>query len=133
MIFKRENELHLKRIDQSVKQKFEYIYANGVWQRKNIDLESGGGSGFGSRVSITIGARNIIYHIFKKYNLKSMIDAPCGSMNWVNYILYNLTNEISDFRYYGVDIVDSIINASKIRYENMKKQWKIEVYHMKKL
>jgi hypothetical protein len=56
-----------------------------------------------------------------------MIDAPCGSMNWVNLILYNLTNEISDFRYYGVDVVESIINASKKRYENMADHWKIEV------
>jgi hypothetical protein len=56
-----------------------------------------------------------------------MIDAPCGSMNWVNLILYNLTNEIRNFRYYGVDVVESIINASKIRYKNMTDHWKIEV------
>ena len=41
--------------------------------------------------------------------------------------MYNLTSEISDFQYYGVDVVESIIDASKLRYKNMSENWKIEV------
>ena len=56
-----------------------------------------------------------------------MIDAPCGSMSWIPLLLKNISNEIEDFRYYGVDVVESIINASKLKYKHMSHLWQINV------
>ena len=48
-----------------------------------------------------------------------MIDAPCGSMVWMPYLLTNLSVKYDKkFRFYGVDIVESIINASIIHFAN---------------
>ena len=81
----------------------------------------------GSTSSYTINCRNILYNVIRKYKIKSIIDAPCGSMSWIPLLLKNITREIKDFKYYGVDVVESIINASKLRYKDMSHLWKIDV------
>jgi hypothetical protein len=56
-----------------------------------------------------------------------MLDAPCGSMSWMPFLLENITNEIPDFRYHGVDVVESIINSAKIKYSNRSDKWQLSV------
>jgi hypothetical protein len=53
------------------------------------------------------------------------LDSPCGSLAWMPLLLNNITNEIPDFKYHGVDVVESIINSSKIRYSN-RTNWKFD-------
>ena len=48
-------------------------------------------------------------------------------MSWIPLLLKNITREIKDFKYYGVDVVESIINASKLRYKDMSHLWEIDV------
>ena len=48
-----------------------------------------------------------------------MIDAPCGAMIWMPYLLTNLSSKFErKFRFFGVDIVEMIINASIKRFSN---------------
>jgi hypothetical protein len=86
------------------------------------DSDSGGGSGEGSRTTYTKNCRNILYNVIKKFKIHSMLDAPCGSLAWMPLLLDNITNEIPDFRYHGVDVVESIIKLSRERYSNRKWQ-----------
>jgi len=49
--------------------------------------------------------------IIKKYNIKTMLDCPCGDMNYMPKILKNL-----NVKYTGMDIVDSLIKENKQKY-----------------
>ena len=97
-----------------------------LWGGRLGDPNSGGGSGDGSTINYTVNCRNILYDVIKKYSIKSLLDIPCGSLAWMPLLLNNITNEIPDFRYYGVDVVESVINISKVKYAN-KKNWKLDV------
>ena len=118
--------MSMNQMDLNIKNKFDYIYKSMLWGGNLDDPETGGGSGGGSRIPITKTCRNILYNIIKKYNIKSLVDAPCGSFAWMPLLLKNITNEISDFKYYGVDVVESIINSSKMKYSN-RTNWKFDV------
>jgi len=52
-------------------------------------------------------------------------------MAWMPLLLNNLSNEIIDFKYHGIDIVESIINASKFKYSK-KNNWKFSVIDVSK-
>lgn len=57
-----------------------------------------------------------------------MIDAPCGAMAWMPLLLKNLSVKFDKkFSYFGIDIVQSIINTSIHRYSNYSDQWKFSV------
>ena len=64
--------------DPNVKNKFEWNYKNWFWENGKKGGLGGGGSGVGSTIEYTRNCRNILHKVIKKYNVKSMIDAPCG-------------------------------------------------------
>ena len=130
-----KDEANLKPVDfkpdPNVKKQFDYIYQNGIWGGKDDKPveENGGGSGEGSTAKYTVEARNILYEVIKKYKIKSMIDAPCGSMAWIPLLLKNITVEVnSEFKYFGVDVVESVINNSKAKYAKMYPQWQMSAF-----
>ena len=46
-----------------------------------------------------------------------MVDAPCGSFLWMKLVVENITAEIEpSFKYHGIDIVESVIRKSQIKY-----------------
>lgn len=107
----------IKKHNDELRKVFDDIYSRKSWGSG----ESGGlGSGHGSSLNYTLNTRNILYTVIKKYNINSMIDAPCGAMLWMPLLLKNLSEQ---FSYHGLDIVESIINASKIRYSSHS-NWK---------
>lgn len=113
-------EENIKASDKQLKQVFDNIYLKNFWGSG----EAGGlGSGPGSSLSYTEETRNILYKVIKKYNLKSMIDAPCGAMLWMPLLLKNLSLTQNEFYYHGIDIVESIINTSRVNYSN-ESNWK---------
>jgi hypothetical protein len=57
-----------------------------------------------------------------------MLDAPCGAMVWMPILLRRLSIETNQtFRYHGVDIVESVINASIEKFQNYSKEWQFSV------
>ena len=108
--------------DKLIKNMFDFIYNKKLWG------PDGGGSGYGSDVNYTINTRNILHNIIKKYNISSMVDAPCGAMMWMPLLLANLSLETNKhFKYHGIDVVESVINASKNRFANFSEEWKFSV------
>lgn len=77
-------------------------------------------SGPGSDLSQTQVIRAELPKLFKKFNIKSFIDAPCGDFFWMQYV------DIGDIKYIGVDIVNEIIrrNAKKFGSKTRKFAYK---------
>ena len=71
-------------------------------------------SGFGSRLENTRNLRYELEYLIKVLNIKSIIDAPCGDMNWMSHV------NLNDIKYYGFDIVDDLIKQNKEKFKNDK-------------
>lgn len=95
-----------------IKSKFDTIYESKIWGPE------GYGSGPGSTIEFTTNCRNIVYNLVKKYKINSILDAPCGAMAWMPLLLRNLTQQIANFKYHGIDVVESVIDSLKIKYNN---------------
>lgn len=64
-------------------------------------------SGAGSDLSQTATIRQKIPELLKKYNCKSMIDAPCGDFYWMHMV------DLPVVTYIGVDIVEPLIEHNQ--------------------
>ena len=87
--------------ENSTKKRFDLIYEKNFWSSK--ESVSGLGSQFDNTISIKDGIRDII----KKYDIKEILDAPCGDFNWIKDVLSK------DLTYTGVDIVEKLIQKNK--------------------
>ena len=75
-------------------------------------------SGSGSSLKSTENIRLKIPTIIKEFNIKSIIDVPCGDFFWFSKIIDEL-----DIEYLGGDIVENIIIGNK-KFENKKVKFK---------
>ena len=82
---------------------FSHIYRNYRWNSKESR------SGKGSELIQTVEVRKIIPDIIKKYNIKSVLDIPCGDFNYMKEIQMECD-------YIGADIVYDLIEDNKRKY-----------------
>jgi hypothetical protein len=54
--------------------------------------------------------REVLPRILAEFNIKTMLDAPCGDFNWMREVRLNLE------QYIGVDIVEELITENNRRY-----------------
>tara|TARA_B100000989_G_C19522092_1_gene464706 strand:+ start:70 stop:834 length:765 start_codon:yes stop_codon:yes gene_type:complete len=103
--------LHLHKINKlnSNSLKFKYIYDKNIWSSEESV------SGIGSTLKYTKKLRDHLPDFFKKYEIKSILDAPCGDFNWMQKVL-----EDCDLTYLGGDIVDNLIHKLNSEYSNEK-------------
>jgi hypothetical protein len=107
-IKKISNKLKYKKmlkLDDSRK-RFETIYQQNLWG----DLNSG--SGTGSNLESTENLRTNLPIIFKKYNIQSILDVPCGDFHWMKFVM----DDNNHIKYKGGDIVESVINSNIKNY-----------------
>lgn len=98
------------------KKTFTRIYKKNAWNSEESV------SGPGSTLSLTENLRETLPALLKKWNIKSMLDAPCGDFNWMSKVtLDNVT-------YTGADIVTEIIENNKIKYPG-KKFIELDIIH----
>lgn len=71
--------------------------------------------GSGSTLKNTADVRNNLPLLFKKYNINSMFDCPCGDYSWMSQIEFD-----KDFTYIGGDIVNKMIQENKIKYPEVE-------------
>jgi len=79
------------------------FWDNAVIENKNKNLESV--SGVGSTLRYTENLRNQLPILLKEFSIKTIFDAPCGDMNWMNVFL----KENKNINYIGGDIVESLV------------------------
>jgi SAM-dependent methyltransferase len=91
---------------------FDKIYASEGWGKE------GRGSGDGSSLNFTQGIRAYLAKLVKNKKLKTFVDVPCGSANWIPPLLAEIRQKNPCFEYRGMDVVKSVIAGNKERFKN---------------
>lgn len=86
---------------------FSNIFTKDLWQSNRKYKESK--SGAGSFLKNTKNVRNDLPDLLNKYDIKSMLDIPCGDMNWISKLNLNVD-------YVGADIVPELIAENQRNY-----------------
>ena len=87
---------------------FTNVYNNNWWWTGETH------SGCGSNLYQTQLIRQEIPRIIKKFNIRSMLDIPCGDFHWMQYIDIKIP-------YIGADIVKELVIENKNHYGNKKR------------
>lgn len=69
-------------------------------------------SGVGSRLDATVNLRTQLPLLLEQFEIKSILDAPCGDHNWFRLI------ERGDIKYIGVDIVEELVEQNRQKYSD---------------
>lgn len=67
-------------------------------------------SGYGSSILFTKHTVNALPQIFSKYNIKSILDVPCGDFHWMK------TVDLSGISYIGLDLVEAQVERNRSLY-----------------
>ena len=98
---KRENLSHLDA--PTPQNRFEAIYADGVWQNGRTDVP---GSGPGSSLDATENLRARLPSLLDELGAETLLDIGCGDFTWMKETGLKQ-------RYIGADIVASVIDANQ--------------------
>ncbi|MDR2623334.1 MAG: hypothetical protein LBC39_02005 [Methanobrevibacter sp.] len=85
---------------------FKAIYKTNYWGSEESF------SGLGSELNNTRVLRSRLPQIFSKYNIKTMLDVPCGDFNFMAKV------NMLDVNYTGGDIVEKIIEDNNCKYKD---------------
>lgn len=100
------------KIDQELQAVFSKKAANNGWN----SLESISGTG-----SELIQVRHLLDYLpsyLQKHKITTLLDAPCGDLNWMRYMLPDLDN--LGIEYLGADIVPAIVSKLKSQYPTIQ-------------
>jgi hypothetical protein len=89
-------------------QKSSDFYSDAKWPPKERKSASGTGSDLGYPTQVSM---QILKEVIQRYNVKTMIDLPCGDANWV----FDSWETDSLELYIGLDIVKPVIEANVAR------------------
>lgn len=84
---------------------FTKIYDGNLWQ------SSESVSGPGSSLASTEALRKQLPELFARLNIRSLVDAPCGDLNWMKKLDFKFE------QYIGIDIVKALIE--KLREQDL--------------
>lgn len=94
---------------ETPKGRFSQIYNKNMWNSGES------ASGRGSELSHTENLRDWLIKNIPSYNVKTIVDAPCGDFNWIKFVISKF-----EIVYTGYDIVDELINSNKQKYGSRK-------------
>ena len=97
---------------------FNAIYKSEHWVQPNINLkkEQFSVSGHGSYLG-TKQTENLISNLnnfINQFQIKSIIDVPCGDFLWMNKVI----SQNNNIKYLGLDIVSDLISENITNYKN---------------
>jgi hypothetical protein len=96
----------------SLEEIFTHIYESNVWGSKESF------SGPGSELLSTREIRKALPELFKKFNIKILLDLPCGDFFWMKEVDISYLD-----LYIGGDIVKNLIAKNKSAYQTDKKHF----------
>src|SRR5271157_1733125 len=85
----------------------EVLFTN--YYRKNTWLSKESRSGLGSELKQTREIIKQLPLLIKQFNIKSLLDIPCGDFNWMQHVDLGCA-------YIGADIVKELIEENKRKY-----------------
>lgn len=91
-------------INKNIQNLFSIFYKNNLWGNNESV------SGSGSNLLQTETLRNELPKLFSKFNIKSILDIPCGDFYWFSKI------DLKNIKYTGADIVPELIEYCKTKY-----------------
>jgi SAM-dependent methyltransferase len=100
-------------IAQPIDEVFTAIYKKNYWSG-NQSL-----SGRGSDFSQVSEIQKQIPLLLQKYNIKTILDLPCGDFFWMKEL------DLSNVNYTGADIVEELIEENKKRYQDENKSFAV--------
>lgn len=89
---------------------FEDIYQRNVWG-------DGDGSGGGSEPKFAQGISDILLLLNKRFNITSMLDAPCGACKWTSSFLNRVQQ---GFKYTGIDVSETAVQRAKVNLQDVQ-------------
>ena len=95
----------------SLEERFARIYETNLWS----DAESR--SGAGSNLEATASLRAALPPLLRRLDVRRLLDVPCGDFNWMSHV------DLSGIDYTGGDIVESVIEANRERYESAARRF----------
>jgi hypothetical protein len=99
-----------------MKEIFEKIIKENSWSRGRHESPCGPGSS----VKYTENLRLHLPLLVEKFNIKSILDAPCGDFNWMKLVVPAL-----DVDYIGADIVSVLIENNVNLYKTDKIKFEV--------
>jgi hypothetical protein len=93
----------------SIEQRFTAIYTSNYWD------DDYSASGPGSNLESTKIVTEQLPLLINKFNIYSILDAPCGDFYWMKNVLDKV-----DVNYLGADIVGKIIDVNNKKYQSQK-------------
>lgn len=97
---------------RSRKNQFTQIYRKGGFRGPGATC-----SGVGSEFVNTVIIRQAIPNILLRYQIKSMLDIPCGDLFWMQRV------DLGTTKYIGADIVTELIQRNEKIYANGNKKF----------
>lgn len=111
LIFRLNRALHERFIFKFAPKKFIF---GSIW-RSNYWGSTESNSGPGSTMEQAKGLIEELPKLFDSLDVKVILDAPCGDLNWMQYIL-----EGAEYDYIGGDIVGKLVDNNQKRYGTEK-------------
>lgn len=91
-----------------MKEIFSAIYQNNLWG--GTESVSGPGSSIHESQKLIDG----LPQLFREFDIKSVLDAPCGDFHWMQQVSRNYIS------YTGIDIVDELIRNNTEKYADQQ-------------
>jgi len=116
--FKRKSE-HYKRLNKnatklkSVSRVFEKIYDLNLWESQETK------SGIASHKDWTTNTLTNLLSTIDRYNIKTILDIPCGDVNWI-YSVFKSVN-----KYIGADIVQALVKDNIKTHTDQNVEFKV--------
>lgn len=98
-----------KKKKKTLAEVFHHIYYKTNWWKAKDT-----GSGPGSTLENTKRIQKEIPKLLQSINAASLLDAPCGDLNWMQHV------DLGTIEYIGADIIKKLIESNKNRFPERK-------------
>jgi hypothetical protein len=99
------NSRALDNVDSLV-DRFTLIYHLNIWGSQESV------SGPGSTVAKTESIRGLLPILFKKFQIRSILDVPCGDFNWMQLL------DLQGISYIGGEIVEPLVRELNMKFSS---------------
>ena len=97
---------------RSPEERFTQIHKSNYWA--NAESLSGGGS----TMEATAETRKALEQFTKDYQIRSVLDVPCGDFHWMQHVDLGVP-------YIGGDIVDALVKENESRYGSSTRRFQV--------
>ncbi len=92
---------------------FENVYERNLWDSRESR------SGVGSELAATRALIDGLPAMFKRLEIRSFLDIPCGDFNWMKAVAFG------DVAYIGGDLVPSLVERNAERFGSRKRRFEV--------